>query len=100
MASVSDLTSGTHSARWGRWVTTVFEREGSWSVKLWRWPVTSRAIGAEIGAAMGFTSAREAVRWACERMHADGAVLLVLDAPRFRFEDALDFLPAPVLAGP
>jgi hypothetical protein len=100
MSSASALREGAYSARWGKWVVLLNGQDGAWRTKVWRWtPGKSVASRVEIGSAEGFTSPRDAARWAADRMRDDGAIVLVLDAPQFKLEDALDFTPAPTLVG-
>ena len=99
MGNAAVLGSGSYSARWGDWFVLLVGREGSWSVKLWRWPPDAPLASlAEIGSADGFESPSQAGKWACQRMVDDGARVFVLDAPRgFGLEGVLNFVPAPAL---
>ncbi len=98
MPSASSLTSGAHSARWANWVVLLEGQGGTWRTRVWRWaPNKSLASRIEIAAADGFKTSQDAASWACQRMRENGAIVLVLDAPQFRLEDALDFTPAPAL---
>lgn len=97
MSSAAELRTGTHSARWGNWVVLVTECDGSWIAKVWRWPPSTHlSERVELAHDDGFRSARDAARWASARMQADGAIVLVLDAPHVRLEDVLGFCPAPI----
>lgn len=87
---------GSYSARWASWVVGLRHRENGWEAKVWRWhpgkPLAARFEKAVQG---GFADAVAAVQWACDAMRKDGAIVMVLDAPRFTLADALDFVPAP-----
>jgi hypothetical protein len=92
----SELTSGAYSARWGNWVVGLRSGRHGWLATVWRWlPGKPLAARHELAAQDGFNTATIAVAWCCRIMRADGAIVMVLDAPSLTLDAVLRFTPAP-----
>jgi hypothetical protein len=99
MSHVSKLDDGSWSARWGAWFVRIQRQRAGWGATVWRWesqaPLSARK---ELASTSSLATALEATLWAGDVMVADGAIVMVLDAPRDLVSASLlDFSPAPEL---
>ncbi len=92
MTIAAQLLKGKWSARWANWAVALEWKTDGWEVAVWR-QLPGKTFRHPLGSQGGFLTTSEAVTWACNVMRDNGAVMMVLGAPNFPLEAALNFTP-------